>query len=166
MASCSSQTAAKPTRTVFNGDPPNPGIHPFWIPEFFGDVVCVNGRSWPFLNVEPRRYRFRMVNGSNARFYRMRLPDAHNLSGSGLSIWQIGTDGGLVDRPVKTPDGANLPLFLAPAERADVIVDFTGQAGRSFTLTNDAEAPFPSSDAPGSNGSPASAGVIMQLRVN
>jgi FtsP/CotA-like multicopper oxidase with cupredoxin domain len=74
--------------TVFNGDPPNPAIHPYWIPEFFGDVVCVNGRSWPFLNVEPRRYRFRIVNGSNARFFRMGLADSRTLAaGSGPAIW-------------------------------------------------------------------------------
>jgi FtsP/CotA-like multicopper oxidase with cupredoxin domain len=159
-------TEADPN-TVFNGDPPNPKIHPFWIPEFFGDVVCVNGRSWPFLNVEPRRYRFRIVNGSNARFYRMRLADSRTLAqGSGPAIWQIGSDGGLLDRPVKTGGNASLPLFLAPAERGDVIIDFSGQSGRSFTLTNDAEAPFPSGDAPGNNGSPATAGVVMQFRVN
>jgi FtsP/CotA-like multicopper oxidase with cupredoxin domain len=159
-------TEADPN-TVFNGDPPNPAIHPYWLPEFFGDVICVNGRSWPFLNVEPRRYRFRIVNGSNARFLRMTLADSRSLgAGSGPAIWQIGTDGGLLDRPVKTADGTNLPLFLAPSERADVIVDFSGLNGRSFTLTNNAEAPFPSGDAPGNNGSPATAGVVMQFRVN
>ncbi len=56
-----------------NGSPPNPGIHPFWIPEFFGDAMVVNGRTWPYLRVEPRRYRFRLLNGSNARFLELRL---------------------------------------------------------------------------------------------
>ena len=48
---------------------PNPTVHPFWIPEFIGDTIVVNGKTWPYLNVEPRQYRFRFVNGSNARFY-------------------------------------------------------------------------------------------------
>ena len=48
-------------------DPPNPSIHPFWTPEFFGDVMTVNGKSWPFLSVAPRKYRFRMLDGCNAR---------------------------------------------------------------------------------------------------
>ena len=50
---------------------PNPTVHPFWIPEFIGDVICVNGKTWPYLNVEPRQYRFRLLNGSNARFYNL-----------------------------------------------------------------------------------------------
>jgi spore coat protein A len=146
---------------VLNGGPPNPKIHPFWNPEFFGDVNAVNGRSWPFLDVEPRRYRFRVLDAANARMYRMRLVDS-STGVNGPAIWQIGSDGGLLDRPVKLADGPNtLPLFLATGERADVIVDFAGQNGRTFTLTNDAEAPFPSGDSP----DPATAGRVMQFRV-
>ena len=55
---------------------PNEGeseVHPIWIPEFFGDVMLVNGKVWPYLNVEPRKYRFRMLNGSQARFYSLSL---------------------------------------------------------------------------------------------
>ena len=52
---------------------PNPTVHPFWIPEFIGDAIVVNGKTWPNLNVEPRQYRFRFVNGSNARFYDLTL---------------------------------------------------------------------------------------------
>ncbi|MBO0885019.1 MAG: multicopper oxidase domain-containing protein, partial [Mycobacterium sp.] len=160
-------TEADPN-TVFNGDPPNPAIHPYWLPEFFGDVICVNGRSWPFLNVEPRRYRFRIVNGSNARFYRMRLADGNTQRpSSGVpAVWQIGTDGGLLDKPVRTDDSTKLPLLLAPSERADIIIDFSGFNGRTFTITNDAAGPFPSGDEPGNNGSPITANVIMQFRVN
>ncbi|HYS36063.1 MAG TPA: multicopper oxidase domain-containing protein, partial [Pseudonocardiaceae bacterium] len=62
--------------SLVDGPPSNLKIHPFWIPEFFGDTMLVNGRTWPFLKVEPRRYRFRIVNGSNARFVRMGLVDA------------------------------------------------------------------------------------------
>jgi FtsP/CotA-like multicopper oxidase with cupredoxin domain len=62
--------------SLVDGPPSNPKIHPYWIPEFFGDVMCINGRAWPYLNVKPRRYRFRFVNGSNAHFLRMGLVDA------------------------------------------------------------------------------------------
>ena len=54
-----------------NGTPPNPLNHPFWIPEFVGDVIIVNGAPWPFFNVEPKRYRFRLLDGSNARAYNL-----------------------------------------------------------------------------------------------
>ena len=141
--------------SLVDGPPSNPKIHPFWIPEFFGDVMCVNGRSWPFLEVEPRRYRFRFVNGSNARFLRMGLADAAS-GATGPAIYQIGTDGGLLDTPVKklgqpepVSDGTPTPtsrIFIAPSERSDVIIDFAGLAGHTFTLTNDGQVPFPSGD--------------------
>jgi FtsP/CotA-like multicopper oxidase with cupredoxin domain len=132
----------------------NPETHPFWAPEFFGDTIVVNGKTWPFLNVEPRRYRFRIVNGSNARFFHMQLFD--DKSHPGPAFWQVGTDGGLLDRPVPLHQ-----LLLAPGERADVIVDFGAAAGRTFTLKNDALAPFPDGDP----ADPATVGQIMQFRV-
>lgn len=149
--------------TGINGPPPNPGVHPFWIPEFFGDVIAVNGKSWPFLNVEPRRYRFRVLNASNARFYQMSLQDASG-NPAGPPFWQIGTDGGLLDHPVKVSDPSNtsgLQLFLAPSERGDIIIDFSGFAGKTFTLINTALAPYPSGSAP----DPTTNGRIMQFRV-
>ncbi|HZR41984.1 MAG TPA: hypothetical protein VFB12_17830, partial [Ktedonobacteraceae bacterium] len=73
--------------TGLNGPPPNPGVHPFVIPEFFGDAMMVNGKTWPYLNVEPRRYRFRVLNASNARFLRMSLADS-STSAAGPQIWQ------------------------------------------------------------------------------
>jgi FtsP/CotA-like multicopper oxidase with cupredoxin domain len=150
--------------TGLNGSPPNPSAHPYWIPEFFGDTIVVNGKTWPFLNVEPRRYRFRIVNAANARFFQMALVNSSNTT-PGPALWQIGTDGGLLDKPVKLSDPNNpsgLKLFLAPSERADIIIDFTGLAGKSFTLTNSAAAPYPSGDPP----DPATTGVIMQFKVN
>jgi spore coat protein A len=128
----------------------NPDVHPFWIPEFFGDVIVVNGKSWPFMQVEQRRYRLRLLNGSNARFYRMTVSDGH-------PFWQIGTDGGFLDAPVRVET-----LLLAPGERADVIVDFAGASpGTQITLLNDAPAPFP-------DGTPvdqATTAQIMAFRV-
>lgn len=147
-----------------NGTPPNPGAHPWWIPEFFGDAILVNGRTWPFLNVEPRRYRFRTLNASNARFLDMTLVDSTS-GAPGPVIWKIGSDGGFLNTPVKLADGNDpnsIPLFIAPSERADVIIDFTGQQGRSFTLTNDAVFPYPSGGPPDPNVD----GKVMQFRVN
>jgi len=150
--------------TGINGPPPNPDIHPFWIPEFFGDVQTVNGKSWPYFRVEPRRYRLRIVNASNARFLQMQLVN-QSTQAPGPAIWQIGSDGGLLNAPVKLDDPANpngLKLLLAPAERADVIIDFAGQAGKKFILTTTAVAPFPSGDPP----DPNTNGQIMQFRVD
>ncbi|HYZ57720.1 MAG TPA: multicopper oxidase domain-containing protein [Streptosporangiaceae bacterium] len=144
--------------SLVDGPPGNPKIHPFWIPEFFGDAMLVNGRTWPYLQVEPRRYRFRIINSSNARFLRMGLADASS-GAVGPPMYQIGTDGGLLDTPVKllgqseqVSNGTPTPstrLFLAPAERADIIIDFANLQGRIFTLTNDAQVPFPSGSALG-----------------
>ncbi|WCN36765.1 multicopper oxidase family protein [Aneurinibacillus uraniidurans] len=106
---------------------PNPSI----VPEFFGDTILVNGKVWPFLEVEPRKYRFRILNGSNARFYDIRLS-------SHQDFVQIGTDGGFLEHKVQTDH-----IILAPAERADVIIDFSGHEGQNIILTNEASAPFP-----------------------
>jgi spore coat protein A len=145
-------------------------IHPLWRPEFFGDVIVVNGKSWPILDVEPRRYRFRFLDGSNARFYQMTLaksfsPAPLDITGvpagivvdsAGPVFWQIGTDGGLLDQPA--PVGT---LQIAPGERADVIVDFSSAAGQTLTLVNNANAPFPGGDYV----DPATTAQIMQFRV-
>jgi spore coat protein A len=147
-----------------NGAAPNPDIHPFWIPEFFGDTMVVNGKTWPYLEVEPRRYRFRLLNGCNARFLALGLVEASSVQG-GPPFWQIGTDGGLLDRPVEIDEGATSgvqKLLLAPAERADLIVDFAGFKGRTLILVNTANAPYPSGDAP----DPQTNGQIMQFRVD
>src|SRR6185369_12381142 len=177
--------------TGLNGGPGNPEIHPFWVPEFFGDVITVNGKSWPVMDVQPRRYRFRVLNASNARFLTMQLfnqqgIDMHTNGPAGPAIWQIGSDGGLFNNPVKLADpangnqqcagepignntdvraGANC-LFLAPAERADVIIDFSGQAGKTFTLKNFAVLPFPSGGPVGFGAPDATSdGLVMQFRV-
>jgi spore coat protein A len=126
------------------GDP-DPRVPPIWIPEFFGDTVLVNGKVWPFLEVEPRKHRFRLVNGSNARFYNLVLEESTeagvSLERPGPAFYQIGTDGGFLPAPVQLTE-----LLLAPAERFDVIIDFAGLAGKFFLLTNDAHAPYPDGD--------------------
>lgn len=115
---------------------------PIWVPEFFGEFILVNGKISPFLTVEPRKYRFRILNASNSRFYRLALAesdDSGNLTGGqGPNFVQIGSDHGFLSQPVP-----RATITAAPAERFDVIVDFSSHEGASFVLTNDAPAPFP-----------------------
>lgn len=114
-----------------------PGSPRIWVPEFFGDVAVVNGKVWPFLTVARSVYRFRVLNGSDARFYHLFF------EAGGPPIWQIGTDQGLLDAPVLLTDG----LVLAPAERADLLIDFShAAAGQEWVLHNDAPVPFPDGD--------------------
>lgn len=132
-------------------------LDPSCVPEFFGDTILVNGTVYPFLEVEQRQYRFRLLNACNARFLNPRLVYAHgsgfpdsteaNPSAPGPAFIQIGTEGGFLPSPVMV-NGKNQPtLFLAPAERADLIVDFRNvSAGSTLILYSDAPAPFPMGD--------------------
>jgi spore coat protein A len=128
--------------------------HPYWIPEFEGDTIVVNGKVWPFLNVEPRRYRFLFINGSNAHAFEMFLTNPVTKV-NGPPIWQIATDGGYLDRPVKiapnAPKGELQRLLIMPGERADVIVDFSGFAGQALLLRNIGRHPFPKGAPPNGN---------------
>lgn len=92
---------------------------------FLGDVLLVNGKVWPYLNVERRKYRFRVLNGSNSRAYTLQLPDNR-------PFYQIGTDGGFLPNPIRIYE-----LTLTPGERADIIIDFSQFAGGDdVILTN------------------------------
>jgi FtsP/CotA-like multicopper oxidase with cupredoxin domain len=148
------------------GDPFNPNPdHPFWVPEFTGDTIMVNGHVWPYLDVQPRRYRFLFINGSNARTYEIFLTD-QDTKAKGPAIWQIGTDGGYLDYPVKidssAPGSQLQKLLLMPGQRADVIVDFAGLApGTRLIMRNTAKTPYPAGDVV--NGK--TLGRIMQFRV-
>lgn len=134
----------------FNNVGINPDIHPYWVPEFFGDTIMVNGKVWPNLDVERRQYRFRLLNGSNARFYNLKMSN-------GMTFIQIGSDGGFLPKPVVLDS-----LLIAPGERADILVDFSDiLPGTSITLTNDANAPYPDGDPP----DPFTVGIIMRFRV-
>jgi spore coat protein A, manganese oxidase len=116
-----------------------------WIGEYFGDVMLVNGKVWPFLNVEPRLYRFRILNGCNARVL--------NLGLGGARLWQIGAEGGMWDKPVAVKN-----LVLAPAERADVIADFGPSPGQTLVVKNTPPPKPVSTPAP-------SLSAVMQIRV-
>jgi spore coat protein A len=140
-----------------------PGLDfPSVIPVLIGDITLVNGKTWPYLEVEPRKYRFRVLNGSNSRPYRLRLvPDA--APETSLPYHQIGTDGGLLAKPVpvgkvvnsSTPIGPQ--VTVAPAERADIVVDFSGFAsGDVITMKNLGIDDFPGGESVES---------IMQFRV-
>jgi FtsP/CotA-like multicopper oxidase with cupredoxin domain len=114
---------------LYPGNNDSYSSHPFWVSMFMGDVSVVNGKAWPYVNVEPRRYRFRLLNGSNSRIYTLQLQTTGGQAGP--VFWQIGTDGGLLNTPVQVSQ-----ITLAPGERADVIVDFTGKKGTSYILKN------------------------------
>ena len=159
------------TRAFFDGFPgpyvPGTDVSPIWNPEFFGNTMVVNGRTWPSLEVEPRRYRFRVLNGCNARFLILKIagdPLAPRPAPAALAFWQIGADGGFLPAPVMLDQ-----LVLAPAERADVVVDFTGAAiGTELHLINEGpDEPFgggvAGTDFPASD--PATTGQVMRFRV-
>lgn len=136
------------------GAPPNPSC----IPEFFGDTILVNGTVAPFLEVEQRQYRFRLLNACNARFLNPRLVYAQGATGiastepsantAGPAFVQIGNEAGFLQAPTML-NGPKQPLLLmAPAERADLIVDFSlVPAGSTLILYSDAPAPFPKGSA-------------------
>jgi bilirubin oxidase len=119
-------------------------VSPIWNPEFFGNMMVVNGFTWPFLEVEQRRYRFRFLNGCNSRFLILKMtttPRSDNdaFNAPEFSFWQIGAEQGFLPAPVELDF-----LLMAPAERADVIVDFTNvPVGTEIVLVNDGpDAPF------------------------
>jgi len=112
-----------------SGDPESP-----WIPEFFGDVMLVNGMVAPYCEVEPRKYRLRLLNAANGRFFHLSMNGNGNAGrrSSGLPLHQIGSDQGLLPAPVELSS-----LLLAPAERADLIVDFSQVRGQNIILQSD-----------------------------
>lgn len=120
-----------------------PDINPSIVRRHIGNTMVVNGKVWPYLNVEPRKYRFRLLNASNTNGYVFKLSN-------GQSFWQIGTDGGFIDKPKL------IPTFpLDPAERIDVIIDFSQLTpGQTITLET-SEVPPPNGPGP----------IVMQFKV-
>jgi spore coat protein A len=133
----------------------NPTVHPYWMPEFFGDTIMVNGLVWPNMNVDQGVYMFRLLDGSNARFYTMSLID--RTSGLRLPMLQIGSDGGYLRAAAPMTS-----LTIAPGERAEILVDFSNvPAGSTILMTNSAKAPFPGGEKP----DPRGVGQVMQFTV-
>jgi spore coat protein A, manganese oxidase len=128
---------------------PNPSA----LPEFFGDFILVNGMAWPYKNVEPRKYRCRLLNASDSRVYIFKLSN-------GGSFLQISTDGGKLNKPV-----LKTTLTMGPGERADIILDFSTLKGQNIQILNEGtDGPFGN---PGSvPADPATTGKIMEFRVN
>jgi spore coat protein A len=122
-----------------------------WAEMYFGDLILVNGKVWPYLEVQRDKYRFRMLNGSNSRTYTLSLDPPAMME----NFWQIGTDGGLLPAPVPLTE-----LTIGPGERADVVIDFRHYSHLdNVVLTNSAPAPYPGS--PGVGVVPH----VMQFRV-
>lgn len=137
---------------------------PSCIPEFFADTMLMNGTVYPTVQVEPRLYRFRLLNACNARFVNLNLYLKDNsadgitinnkgavTNAAGPQMIQIGTEGGFLPSPVTltspvpfNPATFNGNLVLAPAERADLLIDFGALTpGTKVILYNDSPAPFP-----------------------
>lgn len=112
-----------------------------WLPEFFGRFIMVTGTCWPKLAVEPRKYRFRMLNGGQARYFSLFLDN-------NVPMYQIGCEGGFLPSTVTYSGQAN-PLVLGNGERADVIIDFSGYAGQEIILNNNGPIPYEGGVAPG-----------------
>lgn len=142
---------------------PDTDISPIWNPEFFGNMMMVNGNTWPFQAVEQRRYRLRFLNGCQSRFL---ILDFSQIPG--VEAWMIGNDGGFLAAPVNMTATNSNRLLIGPAERADLIVDFTNVPVGNYILGNvGPDEPFgggvPGVDFPVAD--PASTGQIMEFRV-
>ena len=159
------------TRAFFDefGGPyiPDSDVSPIWNPEVFGNAMLVNGKTWPFLDVEPRRYRFRILNGCNGRFLMLKLvtgDPAARPAAAAVPFWQIGADGGFLPTPAQLDR-----MLLGPAERADVIVDFSGfPVGTAVYLINEGpDEPFGGGepDQDFDDADPATTGQIMRFNV-
>lgn len=138
----------------------NPTVNPFWGPEFFGDTILVNGKAWPYLDVEPKAYRFRLLNGSQARFYDLDIFDPLTaLPGPAFTV--VATDGGYIGAPALVNPAVGGKLVIGTGERMEVVVDFSKWAGKTLQLRNKGRTPYPS----GATVNPKTTGQIMQFRV-
>jgi spore coat protein A, manganese oxidase len=155
------------TREFFDGIVgdfiPDGDFSPIWQPEFFGNMMMVNGNTWPFQTVEKRRYRLRFLNGCQSRFL---ILDFRNIPG--VEVWAIGNEGGFLAAPVNLTTTNGNRLLMALAERADLIVDFTNVPVGNYVLGNvGPDEPFgggvPGTDFPVAD--PASTGQVMEFRV-
>jgi spore coat protein A len=131
----------------------NPAVHPFWRMQFLGDVICVNGRAWPNLNVNKGQYMFRLLNGANARFFNVSL----QTGATTLAFTVIGTDSGYLRSPVPATS-----LLMGPGDRSTILVDFSGLAtGATVVMRNAAPAPYDQGEMP----DPMSTELVMQFTV-
>ncbi len=124
----------------------NSTFHPYWNPTFLGNTIMVNGLVWPNMDVKQGQYRLRILDGSNSRFYTLRFSN-------NMAFTQIGSDGGYLKAPTQLTS-----LTIAPGERVDLLVDFSGvAAGEKVVLQN--------SDSTLNNDEKQNVGQIMQFTV-
>ena len=158
------------TREFFDGaTADNPGfipdtdLSPIWNPEFFGNMIMVNGNTWPFQTVQQRRYRLRFLNGCQSRFL---ILDFSNIPG--VEVWQIGNEGGFLAAPVNITADVGNRLLMGLAERADLIVDFTNVPVGNYILGNvGPDEPF-GGGVPGvdfDTADPNGTGQVLEFRV-
>jgi spore coat protein A len=141
---------------------------PIWNPEFFGNMIMANGNTWPFLTVEQRRYRFRFLNGCQSRFL---ILDFQHIPR--VEAWAIGNEGGFLSAPVNLTADNSSRLLMGPAERADLIVDFTNVPVGRYVLRNvGPDEPFgggepaePNNPGDFDPADPDTTGQILQFRV-
>jgi spore coat protein A len=100
-----------------------------WVSEYYGSAILVNGKIFPYLEVEPRKYRFRLLNSSNGSFYRLSFSADNAITSDCSDFFQIGSEQGFLEAPARMKT-----LILGPGERADLIVDFTDRAGKELFL--------------------------------
>ena len=129
------------------------------LPEAFGDVMTVNGKAWPVQHVEPRNYRFRMLNASDSRFLDLSLTrDTDPDLTPAAKLMQVGSDQGLLSKPAALDK-----LLFGPGERADIVVDFSKFApGTRLILRNDAATPYSGGDPV----DPDTTGQVMEFIVD
>jgi spore coat protein A len=146
---------------------PTTDVPPMWNPEFFADTIVVNGSTWPVLKVEQRRYRFRFLNACNSRFLILKVAtqgDEPRPAKSALPVWQIGSDGGFLPKPVPQEQ-----VPIGNGQRVDAIVDFTDvAAGTELFLINEGHEAAPHGDAAAGKPSPAdpmTTGQVMKFVV-
>ena len=126
---------------------------PSIVPEFFGDTIVVNGMAWPKLDVAEGDYEFRLLNGSDSRFYVLEVSDPN------VAVYLVGTDGGLLHQAITISDGdgiqeSNEFLVLAPGDRVELVFDFSKlDDGDTVTLLNVGPAFEPFKGLAGADGS-------------
>jgi len=134
-----------------------PAVHPYWVPEFFGDTIMVNGLVWPNMDVDQGVYRFRLLDGSNARFYTISFVINPGPTETLHPFTMIASDGGYLTNPVPLTQ-----LTFAPGERVEILVDFFGlPVGTKILLRNTANENFPF----GLPVNPQTVGQLMQFTV-
>jgi spore coat protein A len=150
---------------------------PTILPEFFGDFILVNGMAWPNYDVAQGDHRFRLLNGSDSRFYVLEFgefnEDGVQIDGDPVEVTLIGTDGGLLPQPIIVMDGNGEQedgeqILLAPGDRVEVVADFsTLDAGSTVRLLNTGPEFEPFGNLPVSDGAEPDdpVGNVMQFTV-